>query len=74
MRFRAFMTWLWLDHLHATQPVAQAIGILALVCVAGMSLGSIKVRGIELGTAGVLFAGIITGYFTRRWITPRSRS
>jgi putative transport protein len=56
---------IWLDQLHATQPVAQAIGILALVCVAGMSLGSIKVRGIELGTAGVLFAGIITGYFTR---------
>jgi putative transport protein len=55
----------WLNQLHATQPVAQAIGILALVCVAGMSIGSIKIRGIELGTAGVLFAGIITGYFTR---------
>lgn len=55
----------WLSQLHATQPVAQAIGILALVCVAGMALGSIRVRGIGLGTAGVLFAGIITGYFSK---------
>ena len=55
----------WLFQLHATQPVAQAIGVLSLVCVAGMTLGSVKVRGIGLGTAGVLFAGIITGHFSR---------
>ena len=55
----------WVSQLHATQPVAQAIGILALVCVAGMALGSIRVRGIGLGTVGVLFAGIITGYFSK---------
>jgi putative transport protein len=53
----------WLFELHQTYPVAQAVGILALVCVAGMSLGSCKVRGIGLGTAGVLFAGIIAGHF-----------
>jgi hypothetical protein len=28
-----------------------------------MMLGSVKVGGIGLGTAGVLFAGILTGYF-----------
>jgi putative transport protein len=55
----------WLFQLHATQPAAQAIGILALVCVGGMMLGSIKVRGIGLGTAGVLFVGLITGYFSK---------
>jgi AspT/YidE/YbjL antiporter-like protein len=55
----------WLFHLHMTQPVAQSIGILALVCVVGMALGSIRVRGIGLGTAGVLFAGIIAGYFSK---------
>jgi putative transport protein len=33
------------------------------VCVAGMAVGSLKVRGVGLGTAGVLFAGILTGYF-----------
>src|SRR6185436_3725645 len=33
------------------------------VCVLGMALGSLKFRGIGLGTAGVLFAGIIIGHF-----------
>jgi len=53
----------WLFELHKTQPIAHAIGVLALVCVLGMALGSIKVRGIGLGTAGVLFAGILVGHF-----------
>lgn len=52
----------WLAELHATDPVAHAIGILALVCVAGLALGSIRVGGIGLGTAGVLFAGIFAGH------------
>jgi hypothetical protein len=49
----------WLFELHKTQPVAHAIGVLAFVCVLGMGLGSLKFRGIGLGTAGVLFAGIV---------------
>jgi putative transport protein len=53
----------WIFQLPATSPVAYAIGVIALVCVAGMALGSLKVRGVGLGTAGVLFAGIITGHF-----------
>lgn len=53
----------WLFELHKTQPVAHAIGALAFVCVLGMALGSLKFRGIGLGTAGVLFAGIIIGHF-----------
>jgi putative transport protein len=53
----------WLLQMHTAQPVAHAIGVLALVCVAGMAIGSLKVRGVGLGTAGVLFAGILTGYF-----------
>jgi putative transport protein len=55
------MTWLF--ELHRTQPVAHAIGALAFVCVLGMALGSLKFRGVGLGTAGVLFAGIIVGHF-----------
>jgi hypothetical protein len=43
----------WLFQLHATHPAAHAIGILALVCLGGMALGSVKVQGIGLGTAGV---------------------
>ena len=51
----------WLFELHKTQPVAHAIGALALVFMLGMSLGCLKFRGIGLGTAGVLFAGIVVG-------------
>jgi putative transport protein len=34
----------WLFQLHATRPVAHAIGILAPVCCAGMALGSTVVE------------------------------
>ena len=53
----------WLFELHQTQPIAHAIGVLAFVCVLGMTLGSLKLRGIGLGTSGVLFAGILVGHF-----------
>jgi putative transport protein len=49
-----------------THPVAYAIFVLATVCVAGLALGSLKYRGIALGTAGVVFAGIIIGHFGAR--------
>ncbi len=52
----------WLFQLHQTQPIAHAIGVLAFVCVVGMALGSLKFRGIGLGTSGVLFAGILVGH------------
>ena len=53
----------WLYELNKTQPIAHAVGMLAFVCVMGMALGSLKFRGIGLGTAGVLFAGILVGHF-----------
>src|SRR5246500_3231625 len=55
----------WLFEIYKTHSVAHAICILALVCLAGMALGSLKVRGVGLGTAGVLFAGILTGAFSK---------
>lgn len=53
----------WLIDLHRTNPTAQAIAILSLVCVAGMSLGGVTFRGVKLGTSGVLFAAILVGSF-----------
>ena len=53
----------WLFELDRTQPIAHALGVLAFVCVIGMGLGSLKVKGVGLGTAGVLFAGILVGHF-----------
>ena len=48
------------------QPVAHAIFLLAIVAVAGLALGSIKYRGVALGSAGVIFAGIVIGHFGQR--------
>jgi len=55
----------WLLQMHESNAVAHAIGILSVVCFVGMALGSIKVRGIGLGTSGVLFAAIFVGYFAQ---------
>lgn len=53
----------WLFELAETNPTAQAIAIFASVCVLGMSLGSLKIRGVKLGTSGVLFAALVVGHF-----------
>ncbi len=53
----------WVFHLYEGHSIAHAIGVLAFVCVLGMAFGSLKVRGIGLGTSGVLFAGILVGHF-----------
>jgi hypothetical protein len=52
-----------LSEVHKTQPIAQAFGVLALICVVGMAPGSLKFRGVAPGKAGVLFAGILVGRF-----------
>src|SRR5690349_6844405 len=55
----------WFLELPRTNPVAHAVGLLALVCAAGMALGSIKYKGIGLGSAGVLFVGIVAAHFSQ---------
>jgi len=42
----------WLFQLHTTLPVAEAVGVLAIVAAVGMALGPASVRGIRLGSAG----------------------
>ncbi len=46
-----------------TQPIAWAVVILSAVAVGGLSLSTFKVRGVGLGIAGVLFAGLVAGHF-----------
>lgn len=53
----------WFFNLDQTHPTAHAIIVLCLVCVGGLALGSAKVKGVRLGSAGVLFAGIIASSF-----------
>ena len=43
--------------------VPHAVLVLALVSAAGLTLGSLRVAGIRLGVAGVLFAGLAFGHF-----------
>lgn len=41
----------------------HAVLMIALVAVAGLVAGGVRVRGIGLGPAGVLFAGLLFGHF-----------
>src|SRR5215469_84695 len=50
----------WIDYL-AQGPVAHAVLAFSLVIALGLALGSLGIRGVRLGTAGVLFAGLFLG-------------
>jgi putative transport protein len=42
---------------------AQALLVLSLVIGAGLALGSVRLFGLQLGVAGVLFAGLLFGHW-----------
>ena len=56
------MEWKWVVELLTGHSVAQAIFVMALVAVSGLALGALKVRGVGLGIAGVLFTGLLFGH------------
>jgi putative transport protein len=51
----------WQDLL-SSGSVAQAIFVISLAVIGGLALGSLKVRGVGLGIAGVLFSGLLFGH------------
>lgn len=53
----------WLIELFKGTTIAHALLILSLVAATGVLLGSVKVRGVGLGVAGVLFSGLLFGHF-----------
>lgn len=53
----------WILQLFTGQSVAQTVMILSLVIALGVALGHVKVFGISLGIAGVLFSGLLFGHF-----------
>lgn len=53
----------WIISLESAQPVAWAVLVFMIVAVGGMALASFKIKGVGMGIAGVLFAGIIVGHF-----------
>lgn len=52
----------WLEALEKTNAVAHAVLVLCVVSIAGFAIAAIKIRGIGLGSAGVLFAGLFFGH------------
>ncbi|MBV9643245.1 MAG: hypothetical protein JO334_06700 [Verrucomicrobia bacterium] len=50
----------WMEIL-AQGPVAKAILAFSIVAAVGLAFGSLEIRRIRLGAAGVLFAGIFFG-------------
>jgi putative transport protein len=49
--------------LFTADTVAHSVLIFSLVAALGLLLGSIKIFGVKLGVAGVLFSGILFGHF-----------
>ncbi len=52
----------WLIHLLTEDSVARTVILLGVAGAAGSALGKIRVGGVGLGVAGVLFAGLALGY------------
>jgi putative transport protein len=52
-----------LQRLHEASPVAHDLMIISLVVLTGIGLGNLRVAGIKLGVAGVLFTGLIAAHF-----------
>lgn len=52
----------WLITLFSDESVARTVVLLAVAGAAGTAFGKLKVRGVGLGVAGVLFAGLLLGH------------
>ncbi len=53
----------WLIDLFMKESVAQSVVVLGLVTALGLALGSLRIRSVSLGIAGVLFVGILFGHY-----------
>jgi putative transport protein len=51
------------QHLQQYEPGLYALVTLAFTATLGLAVGNIKIRGIGMGVAGVLFVGIALGHF-----------
>ncbi|MCX6854147.1 MAG: putative transporter [Verrucomicrobia bacterium] len=56
----------FLEQLHLTNTVAHDLLIFSMVVLSGIGLGNVRVAGIKLGVAGVLFTGILASHFGMR--------
>ncbi|MEN3943451.1 putative transporter [Prosthecobacter sp. SYSU 5D2] len=54
------------QQLHQTSAVAHDLLILSAVILSGIGLGNIRIAGIKMGVAGVLFTGLAASHFGLR--------
>jgi putative transport protein len=52
-----------LRSIEAISPHAEPILVISLTAILGLLLGSIRIRGMKLGVAGMLFSGLLLGHF-----------
>ncbi len=53
----------WLITLFSADSVARTVILLGIAGASGIALGKIRIFGISLGVAGVLFSGLLLGHF-----------
>jgi putative transport protein len=53
----------WINQLFTTESVARTVILIGVAGALGAAIGKIKIYGISLGVAGVLFAGLLLGHF-----------
>ncbi len=53
----------FIQSLRLTSPVAHDLLLLSAVILTGIGLGRVKIAGVRLGIAGVLFSGLIAAHF-----------
>ncbi len=52
-----------LQGIRQVSPHAEPILVISLTAILGLLIGSVKIRGIKLGVAGMLFSGLLLGHF-----------
>lgn len=60
----------WIRDLESAQPIAYGVLVLCAVAALGLAFGSLRIRGLSLGIAGVLFGGIFLGHLGLRIDEP----
>lgn len=51
------------ENIRQVSPHAEPILVISITAILGLLIGSVKVRGIKLGVAGMLFSGLLLGHF-----------
>jgi len=60
----------WFQQLIHGDSVAHSVILISIVAALGLALGSLKIKGIGLGIAGVLFSGLALGHLGFTISTP----